>query len=76
MATALKSLKRELMQAEAQLAQLPIAVKINRIKAAINALGSTNSVRSRRRMSAATREKLRQAGLKRWHGKSKAAAKS
>jgi hypothetical protein len=68
--TALQTLKRELTQAEAQLAQQPIAQRINKIKAALAALGGSNTAKPRRRMSAETREKLRQAGLRRWHGKS------
>lgn len=76
MATALRSLRRELEALETKQAATPLAGRITAVKNAITALSGTNSGKPRRRMSAATREKLRQAGLRRWHGKSKAASKS
>jgi hypothetical protein len=73
MATALQQLKKELGQAEAQLSELPLAQRIQKIRSAISTLGGASTVRRTRRMSAETRAKLSAAARKRWSGKTKAA---
>lgn len=74
MATSQQVLKRELMQAKAVLSQLPIAQRIQKIESALAALGGTNTVVRRRKMSAETRALLSAAAKKRWSGKAKAKA--
>jgi hypothetical protein len=81
MTNALRTLRLELQAAETQLAAHPAAQRVTRLKNAIAVLSGPVASKPRRRMSAETREKLRQAGLKRWHGNKspkavKAAAKS
>jgi hypothetical protein len=69
MATSQQILRKELEQARAQQAQLPISIRISKIESALAALGGTVVKSHRRKMSAATRALLSAAARKRWSGK-------